>query len=125
MTKLEETVAMFRQTLSNCGSSFLLIYTEESSLTQTLDCRITANIKQEGVRAIMNFLMRPTHEAVALTELALESSARAACGISESVIEQAAQEGAFRTAAVSLLDQLRKHYTVAGWDQPQDNSTLS
>lgn len=117
MTKLEEIVAEFRNKLSDCGSKFLLVYTEDNLVTEKQDCRITSNSSQQGVRAILTFLLRPTDEAITVIQRALEDVARASGGILPSAINEAIEAGTFHTAAGALFEQIRTRLTLVGWEQ--------
>jgi hypothetical protein len=123
MTPLQEIIAIFRDQLAARGSKFLLIYTEENPIAETLDCRVTSNSNREGVRAIMSFLMRPTPEALDLIAQALQDTALSGVDVLPMAIETAAAEGAFAEAAKVLFDELRGHLTIAGWEQPTPNES--
>ncbi len=121
MTKLQRIVADFRDQLATHGSRFLLVYTEENSITETLDCRVTSNSDRAGVCAIMRFLMRPTPEALALIAQALKDTALASADILPDAIEIAAKEGVFKESADTLFTQLRGLLTIAGWENATPN----
>lgn len=121
MTKLQNIVADFRDQLAAHGSKFLLVYTEENSITDTLDCRVTSNSDRAGICAIMRFLMRPTPEALALIAQALKDTALASTDILPDAIEIAAKEGLFTESADVLFTRLRGLLTIAGWENATPN----
>lgn len=116
MKTLAQAIAEFRQTLSDHQSRFLLVYTEKNMIAETLDCHVTSNSDQAGVRAIMSFLMRPSPETIALAAKALEDVARASAGLLPGAIEEATAAGVFTDAAKVLFEKMRGTYTITGWE---------
>jgi len=119
MNQLDETVKELREKLAKAGATFLLVYAAPNVLTDTVDTRITSNSSQQGVRAILNYILRPTGEALKLLAHGFEQSARAAVGIGNAALDQARDEQAFATAAKSMFEAIRPHMTVVGWDTEQ------
>jgi len=125
MTKLEETVAEFRQKLADQGATFFIVYSVKNLLTDNIDTRISSNSTQFGIRAILGAILRPTEQAIKLVAHALEAGARAvAMGrAATDAIDQVRDSGAFITAAKILFEQLRPFYTIMGWEteKPQQS----
>jgi hypothetical protein len=119
MNKLDQIVAEYRQKLADAGAAFLLVYSTKNVITDTYDTRITSNSSQIGIRAILASIMRPTPRAIELLARELEAGARASLGMESAVIDKAVSEGAFSNAAKVLFEQLRPHFTIAGWEQPK------
>lgn len=121
MTTLERLVAEFRDVLADHKSKFLLIYTEENPLTNTIDCRATSNSDQAGIRAIMNFFMQPTPETIAILAKALEDTARASAGVLPGAVDQAAKDNVFLVGATELFRAIRGSFTIKGWESKTPN----
>jgi hypothetical protein len=116
MTDLDKTVAELRTKLARAGARFPLIYSDKNHLTQMIDTKITSNSSPEGVRAILTYILRPTKEATALLTQALVDTAKAAVGGTPEAIDKAIEELAFLEGAKALLERMRPHFTIVGWE---------
>jgi hypothetical protein len=123
MTDLDRAIAAFRDTLTDHQVTFLLVYSVQNPLTQTIDTRITSNSNQLGIRAIMACICRPTREALILLSCALYDTARAACNTTADSIDKAAREGTFEEGAEIILEKLRGFWTIAGWERPDSENS--
>jgi hypothetical protein len=130
MTKLEETIAEFRQKLADQGVTFFIVYSVKNLLTENIDTRISSNSTQFGIRAILGAILRPTERAIELVARELEAGARAVLSfdgeteaVKVSTIDKARDSGAFLAAAKILFEQLRPFYTIMGWEteKPQQS----
>jgi NAD/NADP transhydrogenase alpha subunit len=126
MTKLDETIAEFRQKLTDQGVTFFIVYSVKNFLTDNIDTRISSNSTQFGIRAILGAILRPTEQAIELVAHELEAGARAAAAgkATTDAIDKAKDDGAFLAAAKILFEQLRPFYTIMGWEteKPQQQS---
>lgn len=117
MINLEEVINQFRAGLAKQDVTFLLVYSYKNLIADTYDTKIASNSSQQGVRAILSAILRPTAKATAMIAQALEDCARASVGILPEAIDRAQSAGTFVGAATALFEQLRPYFTIAGWER--------
>jgi len=118
MTK-EQTIDQFRKDMAAHGVTFLLIYSSHNLLTGKQETMLASNSTQDGVQQIMAAVWAPTEKAVGILARELESGARASLNLDAAALDKAAHEGAFLAAASVLLEMLRPHYTIFGWEKKE------
>lgn len=116
MNNVETIVARFREEMQIAGSKFFLAYTVVDPLNDEVGVKLTSNSSQEGIRAILSAILRPTGKALDLLARELAGSARAGMDFEEKEIIQALATGSFHAGAKLLFEQLRMLYTIVGWE---------
>lgn len=116
MNNVETIVARFREEMQIADSKFFLAYTVVNPLNDEVGVKLTSNSSQEGIRAILSAILRPTGKALDLLAQEIAGSARAGMDLKEAEITQLLAEGRFREGAKVLFEQLRMLYTIVGWE---------
>ena len=125
MINLDQVIAEFRNKLADHNVTFLLVYSVQNPLTETIDTRITSNSNQLGIRAILACIWRPTEQAVNFLARALKDIAYASRDTTVQALDDADAKGVFQDSARIVLEGMRGSYSVAGWETPIPNSDAS
>jgi hypothetical protein len=125
--EIEALIAEYREKLDKAGATFLLVYAykQPGSGLVAADgktpadrnvCQISSNSSKEGIRAILHAILIPTKETVELMAKAFHTTAVAAIDVTTGALDTAHHSGVFHDAARGLLNHLRPHWTIKGWE---------
>jgi hypothetical protein len=130
--EIEALIAEYREKLDKAGATFLLVYAykrtsgilvtpNKETVAEQDVCQISSNSSKEGIRAILHAILTPTKETVELMARAFHTTAVAAIDVTKGALDAAHRAGVFREAALGLLNHMRPHWTIKGWeaDKPQ------
>jgi hypothetical protein len=133
---IEKLVAEYKEKLDKAGATFLLVYAykqlggvllspNQTTVASKDVCQISSNSSKEGIRAILHAILTPTKETVDLMAKAFHTTVVAAVGVTETALTAANKAGVFHEAARNLLDHMRPHWTIKGWENDKPRTPAS
>lgn len=115
--EIEAIVVRFRDDLQRAGSKFFAAYTVTDPTTNEPGVKITSNSSRDGIRSLLSVIVETTMEGINVLALEIAGSTRAGMDLKPREITQALASGQFHKGAQLLFAQLRKHFTIVGWEE--------
>jgi len=114
--EIEALVIEYKEKLDKAGATFLLVYAYKTLVAQQDVCQISSNSGKEGIRAILHAILEPTKAGLSVIAQAFHGVAIASIDVAKTALDRAHEDGVFHDAAKTLLDRLRPHWTIKGWE---------
>ncbi len=120
---LEQILSDLRERCGREHIAYVIIAGEKRLIDGKLVTSIASNSSRKGVRGVISASMVLDLEGHALLAKAVEDIVRANVGVTPEQIDGAARSGAFSEAAKAIVGSLQPHWTLTGWDKPDEDET--